>query len=324
MKRMKAIKFLLNVIVLAALFSSCKKDSDIFTPNPTTPGLDTNWVASITDQSLISQLKKSLNRDIILDSIDASAGGSFQTSEGLTVTILPQSFELQNGQPATGKIYAETILMKQKGDMVRLDKPTTSAGRILISGSQVFIKVRKENEELKLAAGKTIYIKYQESNTSSTFKVFHGDENNIYRFNWNVTSDAIGISALQGIEINSSRLRWISPNYFADTSGSRVNVITSLPADYTNGNTSVFLVFKDIKSVVGMYGDINNKKFSSGKVPSGKAAVVVSITKKGNNSFYLSHENIITGQPNLNGIQTVPLKPQPTSLTDIKAYLNTL
>jgi len=73
-----------------------------------------------------------------------------------------------------------------------------------------------------------------------------------------------------------------------------------------------------------MYGDINNKKFSSGKVPSGKAAVVVSITKKGNNSFYLSHENIITGQPNLNGIHTVPLKPQPTSLTDIKAYLNTL
>ena len=73
-----------------------------------------------------------------------------------------------------------------------------------------------------------------------------------------------------------------------------------------------------------MYGDANSKKFSSSKVPAGKVAVVVSITKKANNSYYLGHETITLGQKNLNGVQTVPLKPQPTSLSDIKIYLNSL
>ena len=321
---MKAIKILLNVILAAALFSSCKKDSDIFTPNLTSTGLDTNWVASITDQSLISQLKKLLNRDIILDSLDASGGGSFQTSEGLTIAVLPQSLVLPNGQMATGKVYAETMLIKERGDMLRIDKTTTSNGRVLISGGEVFIKLRKDNQELNLAPGKTIYIKFRDNNPSALMKVFHGDESLSFKFNWMSSNDAIGTSTQPGYEISSSNLRWIAPHYFADTSGTRTFVTASIPADCTNGNTSVFLVFKDIKSVVGMYGDVNSKKFSSGKVPSGKAAVVVSITKKGNNSFFLAHENIITGQPNLNGIQYVPLKPQPTSITDIKAYLNTL
>jgi len=69
---------------------------------------------------------------------------------------------------------------------------------------------------------------------------------------------------------------------------------------------------------------MNTKRFASSKVPIGKTAIVVSITKKGTNSYYLGHETITTGQTSLNGVQTIPLKPQPTSLTDIKAYLNTL
>jgi hypothetical protein len=73
-----------------------------------------------------------------------------------------------------------------------------------------------------------------------------------------------------------------------------------------------------------MYGDMTTKKFSSPKVPAGKVAIVVSITKKGTNSYYLGHETITIGQTSLNGVQTVPLTPRQTSLTDIKAYLNTL
>ena len=323
--KMKTKIILLHAMIAAMLFSSCKKDSDVFISNSTSPGLDTNWVASITDMSLISQLKKALNRDILLDSIDATAGGNIQTSEGLNIFILPQSLVLQNGQTATGKIYAETILIKQIGDMIRFDKPTTSMGRILISGGQVFIKLRKDNEELSLAPGKTIYIKYSDNNPSQLMRVFHGDESNLYKFNWIPKSDAIGVSTQPGYEISSSSLRWISPNYFADTMGTRINITASVPADCTNGNTSVFLVFKDIKSVIGMYGDINTKKFTAFKIPAGKQAVVVSITKKGNNSYYLSHENIITGQTGtVSGGQVVPLIPQPTSITDIKNYLSTL
>ena len=272
-------------------------------------------------------MKRLLRKDNFLDSVDATTGSTFQTSKGLTVIVLPMSLQLSNGQLATGKIHVETMLIRQRGDMVRLDKPTTSFGRVLISGGEIFVRIRKDNEELSLAPGKTIYIRYNDSSPSSLMKLFYGDESNPERFNW-VSSTSNGYGAVgvnsQGYELVSDRLRWINCDYFADSSGSRVNVTASLPTDYTNANTSVYLVFKDIKSVAGMYGDAASRKFYSSKVPSGKVAVVVSITKKGTNSYYLGHETITTGQTSLNGTQVVPLKPQPTSLSDIKAYLNTL
>ena len=319
-------KILTLLTITAIIFSSCKKDTDIFIPTTST-GLDTNWIATVTDLSPVSEVKRLLRRDNFLDSVDATAGGTFQTSEGLTVIVLPQSLVLANGQLASGKIHIETMVIKQRGDMVRLDKPTTSFGRLLISGGEIFIRIRKENEELHLAPGKTIYIKYNDSSPSSLMKLFYGDESDPQKFNWlpatSGNTGAIGVTSL-GYEMVCNQLRWINCDYFADSSGSRINVTASLPADYTNANTSVYLVFKDIRAVAGMYGDATSKRFSSAKVPSGKVAVVVSITKKGTNGYYLGHETITIGQTSLNGVQSVPLKPQPTSLSDIKVYLSTL
>jgi hypothetical protein len=325
--KMKTKIILAQLIITVMLFTSCQKDTDIFIPDQTSLGLDTNWVATVTDLSPVSEVKRLLRRENFLDSVDATAGGTFQTSEGLTVIVLPGSLLLPGGALATGKIHIETILVKNRGDMVRLDKPTTSFGRVLISGGEIFIRIWKESEELHLAPGKGIYIKYNDSSPSSLMKLFYGDESDPQRFNWipstSNTQTPIGVTS-QGYELFSTQLRWINCDYFADTTGGRVNVTASLPADYTNANTSVYLVFKEIRSVVGMYGDATTKRFSSPKVPNGKAAIVVSITKKGTNSYYLGHETITTGQTNLNGVQTVPLKPQPTSLSDIKAYLATL
>lgn len=328
--KMKTKIVLFHLMITAMLFTSCQKDTDIFIQGTTSVGLDTNWVSAITDLSPVSEVKKLLRKENFVDSLDASTGGTFQTSEGLTVIVLPGSLQLSNGITATGKIHVETLLIKQRGDMVRFDKPTTSFGRVLISGGEIFVRMRKENEELHLAPGKGIYIKYRDPAASYSMKLFYGDESNSERFNWipannlnaAVNVDTIGSST--GYALFSTNLRWINCDYFADTSGARVNVTASLPADFTNANTGVYLVFKDIKSVAGMYGDATSKRFTSSKVPSGKVAVVVSITKKGTNSYYLSHENITTGQTNLNNTQVVPLKPQPTSLSDIKAYLNTL
>ena len=327
---MKTKIILFHVVITALLFSSCKKDTDLFIPDTLSSGLDTNWVAAVTDLSPVSDVKKLLKRDILLDSLDAIAGGTFHTSEGVTVIVLPGSLLLPSGILATGKIHVETLLINQRGDMIRFDKPTTSFGRVLISGGEIFVRIRKENEELHLAPGKGIYIKYRDPAPSRLMKVFYGDESIPQRFNWIPNANQTNSGSVDtlnnpsGYALFSTQLRWINCDYFADTSGGRVNVAASLPADYTNANTSVYLVFKDIKAVVGMHGDAASKKFSSPKVPSGNTAIVISITKKGTNSYYMGHETIATGQTSLNGTQTVPLKPQPTSLSDIKSYLATL
>ena len=158
--KMKTKIILFPLLITVLLFTSCQKDTDLFIPNSISVGLDTNWVAAVTDLSPISEVKKLLRKDNSIDSVDATAGGTFQTSEGLTVMILPGSLQLPNGVTVTGKIHVETLLIKQRGDMVRLDKPTTSNGRLLVSGGEIFVRIRKGNEELHLAPGKGIYIKY--------------------------------------------------------------------------------------------------------------------------------------------------------------------
>lgn len=313
-------------------FTSCQKDTDLFIPN-TTPGtgLDTVWTSSLTNLSPINVLKHSLNKELLVDSLDITIGGTIQTRDGLTVTLLSQSCLFPNGALVTGKIYIESFLVKQKGDMIKLDKPTTSNGRVLISGGEVFVKLRKENEELHLAPGKSIYLKYADASPTSLMKLFNGDESNSERFNWvpdssNINSGvAVATQPAPGYELFTNHLRWINCDYFADTSGSRINVTASLAADYTNANTAVYLVFKDQRSVMGMYGDANTRRFTSTKVPAGKQVIIVSITKRGDNGYFLGHETITTGATGtVSGGQIVPLSPQPTSLPDIRSYLATL
>ena len=312
-------------MVSVFFLSSCQKDTDIFIPTTTT-GADTVLVSNITDASLVSTLKVALAKEVSVDSLDASAGATILTRDGITIIVPPQSVALPNGSVATGKIFAETILIKQKGDMILMDKPTISSGRVLVCGAEIFVRLRNETQELSLLPGKTVYIKIADTNPSSSMKVFHGDESNKERFNWLLSSDGINYNSQSGYgyEISSSSLRWISYQYFADTSANRVSVVASLPADYTNANTAVYLVFKESKSVVGMYGDATSRKFTSPKVPVGKTAIVVSITKKGNNSYYFAHESVTIGATLNNGAQIVPLSPQPTGLNDIRAYLATL
>ena len=155
-------KLFLTLIVAALAFSSCQKDSDIFIPL-TTSGADSIWVSAITDASLVSTLKKSLNKETTVDSVDATAGGTIITKDGLTIIIAPQSLVLSTGVLASGKIYAETMLIKQRGDMILTDRPTTSNGRILINGAEIFIRLRKESDELYLASGKTVYVRYSDA-----------------------------------------------------------------------------------------------------------------------------------------------------------------
>ena len=325
MNRKIILSFLLSGLIL---LNSCQKDVDLFTPNGNPIGADTNWISTISASSPIFELKHSLNKEAIIDSIDCTTGGTILTRDGLAIILTPSSLVLPNGTPATGKVFVETMLIRQKGDMIRMDKPTTSNNRILVSGGEVYIRIRKETEDLHLAPNKRIYVRYADPAPSTAMRLFYGDESIPDRFNWipNFDSSSIGFGTpnLPAYEFSTSNLHWINCDHFYDSTGLRTTVIASLPIDYTNANTAVYLVFHDINSLMTMYGDVASKRFMSAKVPAGKQVIVVSITKKGNNSYYLGHQSITTALTGSVGSQVVPLSPQPTSSADIKAYLATL
>ncbi len=329
MNRKISTAFLFTII--AAGIFSCNKDSDVFIPDvKATQGPDTMWVNSIADTMPVNTIKKQLFPELYLDSIEVNASpASVTTPSGLTCNFPAFCCAGSGGQVITGKVYVELLLIKKKGDMIRADKPTSSYNRLLVSGGEMFVKLSKNGQELKLAQGKTITLKYNDSPILPGMKVFYGDESNAEQFTWN-PSDSINqpqvISGNNFYELTSRQLRWINCDYFYDTTGiNRVQVGPSLAPQYTNANTSVYLVFSNMRSVLGVYGNAVTRKFISGKVPVGQPAKLVVLSKQGND-YYMGTESLVTGPQASSpaGQQFIPVNPVKTTLADIKTFLGTL
>jgi hypothetical protein len=322
-------KIAIILITCTALFlNACKKNTDVFVPDPgQLNAADTTWSNSLAATAPVYALKNVLVLQIVKDSIEVNANVALLTaSNGVQVTFPPLCCVSSAGQVITGKVYVELLLIKKKGDMVLMNKPTISNGNVLVSGGEIFISLKKDGKELQLAPNAKIYIRYADAPTNPQMKLFIGDESNPAQFNWlpnTNLSDTLGIGP-QTYEIATSHLRWINCDYFYDTTGiTRSTVSAHLPANYTNANTTTFLVFRDFRSVLGMYPDVPQKKFSSGKIPNGKVATVVAISKQGND-YFLGKETITTGVNVTTGNQKVVVNPVKASLADIKLFLSTL
>lgn len=323
------------LIMMAVATSGCQKDIDIFIPD-NTQGPDTTWYNAIADYMPVKALRVSLAPQTHLDSFEVNNNPvTIVSPGGLTCRFPAQCCVTASGQPVTGKVMVQLLLVKKKGDMIAAGKPTASNNRLLVSGGEMFVRLSQNGEELKLAQGKSITLKYEETQPNQGMKVFYGDESNPDRFNW-VPADSAGTSALLPVftgnnfyELTSGQLRWINCDYFYDTTGvNRVQVVASLSPVYTNANTITYLVFNNLRSVLGMYGNAATKKFQSGLVPIGQPVTIVVISKQDNNYFLgkqtiVTSPNTIPNNPSSNQ-QLINISPVSSSLAEIKAYLATL
>ena len=317
------------LIATGFLLNACQKDIDVFIPDAgQLNGPDTSWYSSITATMPVTSLKNNLAADFYHDSIQVNANNAYiVTPSGLQCGFPPNCCVSNTGQAITGSVQVELMLIKNKGEMIRMNKPTASNGRLLVSGGEIFIRLKKDGNEVQLAPNKRILIRYPDVPLSTQMKFFAGDESNAERFNWLPVTDTLNTVGVgtQFYEINTNHLRWINCDYFYDTTGiSRVTVTADLEAYFTNANTMAFTVFKDLRSVVGMYGDISTRKFSTGKIPAGKAITVVVLSKQGND-YFLGSEHTVTALPTSGAAtQHVVVKPVKRSLAEILNFLNTL
>ena len=323
------------LLIAGVLFlSACKKNTDVFVPDPGQINApDTTWYNTINTSMPVIALQNNLALEPLKDSFEISTTTPttviINATAGVQCTFPTLAFVNSAGLPVTGKIIAEILLIKKKGDMVLMNKPTTSNGRMLVTGGELFIRLKKDGQDVQLAPGAKIYLKYPDAPIVTNMKLFFGDETVPERFIWlpnNDTANNIVVPGVQFYEIATNHLRWINVDYFYDTTGiNRNTVSTQLLSNYTNANTSVFLVFKEIRSVLRLNADVPERRFLSGKVPSGKTATIVVISKQGSD-FYLGKESITTGNNLTAGTinQRIPVTPVKTSIADIKAYLATL
>lgn len=320
----------LLLISAALILNACQKDTDIFVPDGgQTNGPDLNWYSTITSTMPVSLLKNGLAIDIYTDTIQVNNNTAYITTPfGLLCGFPPNCCTTSAGQSVTGTVKVEMRLVKNKGDMVRLNKPTTSNGRLLVSGGELFIRLRNDTQELQLAPNKKITLRYSDSPFNTQMKLFVGDESNPDQFNWlpapDPSNNTLTITS-QYYEIQTNHLRWLNTDYFYDTTGiSRTTVSADLATHFTNANTIAFVVFNGFRSVVAMNADVLSKKFRSIKLPVGKEITVVVISKQGND-YFMDHKTVITATQNTTpSDQIVVTNPVITTLANIKSYLSTL
>lgn len=316
------------IISTALLLQACQKNIDMFVPDAAqAAGLDTSWNTTIAATAPVFSLQNNLRVEPVTDSFEVNNNfATINSLPDLQCTFPPNCCVNAAGQTVTGKVYVDLQLIKKKGDMILMNKPTTAGGSLLVSGGEFFISLKKDGKELQLAPNAKVSIRYSDAPVNSAMKLFYGDETVPGRFNWIPNTDTVNrmIAGQQAYEIITNRLRWINCDYFYDTTGIvRTVVTTQLPSNYTNANSAAFLVFKDFRSVLGMNADVPERRFVSGKVPAGKLAVVVVISKQGND-YFLGKETITTGLNVTTNVQKVTLNPVKTSLADIRLYLATL
>jgi hypothetical protein len=341
---MKLNKPIIGIALLALVSQACKQDIEEFIVErrETVDTLaEKKWKAlapALNDTTIaINQLFKNLVAKPEVKTVNLATGGTYTFANGCTIRLAANACTGGNGQVATGAAQIEVILIKSRGDMVQYRMETVSDGKLLESGGQLFVRVSQNNQELNLASNQAITINYTiPSSPNGTMKIFNGIEGSDGRVNWvlnrdsaanNVVArrDSFSNDYLYGLTCN--RLRWINCDYFRSDTANLVKYHVQMADSFTNVNTSVFTVFRNLNAMIALQGDSTTRKFGVPNgyrgVPAGSAATLVSISRLGRDSsnyrYYLGTLDV-----NITGNVTYPLNPVRKTLAEIKTFLNTL
>jgi hypothetical protein len=328
------------LIILGWLWlSSCTKEySEEFVPYSNNPlNTDTVWrqppSTGLASNTIIAQ---ELLLTPMVDSFDVNTGAIINFPDNLTISFPPNCC-VGNYASSPGKIKVEVIWLKKKGDFIRHAKPTTSYNYLLQTGGSFNVLLSKNNIPLQLAPGVSYKLKYRNFSPSADMRFF-------YEESWTVGNDSAATwvpgylppnanvgtvniwqqydsstqTIIKGYEMTSSRLRWVNCDFFNDTTQPFTRLNVSLPVNYTNVNTSVYVVFKSKNIVATLKSDLATKTFFLPRIPIGSDVTLVSISKIGND-YYLGKKDLTVLNANLNNIS-----PELKSLTEISNYLNSL
>jgi hypothetical protein len=317
-----------SFIIITLIFFSCKKDaSDEFLTDLNNPLNDTAWRTNISPDAPVNKIFETLSTLPQTDSFDVQTDHKLQFNDYLQITFPGNACIGEGGEKISGMVKIEIDYLKTKGDMIRFRRSTKSYDRLLESGGAFNIKVMKNGKQLKIAPQKFIIIRYRNAEIYPDMNIFYGDTTaaNIDNFTWvpatdmqrvNTWGDSASITA--GYEMFSKRFNWINCDKFLDTTKPRTTVSATLPVNFTNNNTAVYLVFKDMLSVVRMYSSLANRLFYSDNIPVNNNITIVSISKIGDD-FYLGTK-AATVTKNL----VVKLSPEKKTKEEINNYINSL
>lgn len=319
LKKGMSKKLMFLSAAVGVLLFSCKKES----PEPENPATPSD------NYSSMGQFFSMNNIPMQHYTIDAVAGGSFTTPQGTVVTILPNSFVDQSGNPVTGSVTVEFKDIYKKSDMLFSQMPTMLYyGSPLKSGGEFFIRVKQGGTALKLAPNKKVEVQQPlnglaEDTAMQPFVAVPdsaGNGNNAWSFSFtdSVRSTASNyFFSLYSFSTPADSGTWCNSDNSSFFSAYPQTILTLHPTDNsTLYQTDVFLVFKTVNSMVHVYEDwAGGNDFPYYYAPQGLQCTVVAMGVKGG-KLYSSFTPVTIGNN-----QTVNFTLTETTTADFKTAL---
>lgn len=309
-------------------FTACKKDTNEFIPD-LGQQLDTAWVGSITPALQVSLLSEKLRGTLNTVTVNAVPAPLIYNASGIQISLPASGFAV-GGSIVTGALKVDYTLIQKKGDFIRYSIPTVSNRFPLESGGAFNLKITANNQQVDVVANKRIKVQYVDAAPKQGMKVYSGEPvytgNNGFT-NWTLSSDSSNVSvwdtsnifpSLKGYIVETSRTGWVHTGKILELAQPRTEVSVVMPDLFSNANTAVYMVFKNVRSVVQLTGNQNQRKFSFPNIPVNQDIMFVTISKLGD-TYYLGikDDKTITGMISL-------VKPEKISLAAILGFLNGL
>ncbi len=316
-------QFVLVSLVYALLLLGCWKDNEVFNP------YEVPQVYELKE--FFAELKAEA-----LKKRPGHTGQNFYwiTEKGSVIQIPANSLVLADGTSCDCAMTLEYLEAYNKSEILAFGVPTIAKGGHLIeSGGEFFIQAKTtDGKSLKLKSGKTIKLQVQvqaggqidpdmllftlgsdSTWVPDTTTQVNGGE-------WNLRDSLQGWGF--GYECFPKSLEWINIDKFVDVpEDQRTPVCVDLPEKYNAKNTAVFMVFKDLNSVVGLSWNEKEGHFCEpyGKVPLGYEVTFVVISRQGEEEYHLA-----TADAKITKDHHQDMVPQKATLEDIKEIIKNL
>src|SRR5687768_12352402 len=323
-REMSRVFYLIGIVVMLI---SCGKDIDLFIPRANQ--------GQIGD---ISKLKERLASDLSGDityvlSVPCSGNRVYEVDKDLVVEIPADFVDLSQYPCTTGYFDLHITVCDSKGEIMVAGIPTVSEGKLLESRIEINLQIKQGLNHIRLAHGKQISLKVNDIDPRDRMELFYGNDDNtewvqvdgdpaawdnVANGEW-FFQDTQGVISGFGYECFSDSTDWINIDVFYEVpADQRTDVCVDLPAEFTNKNTSVFMVMDDYNSVVHLQGDADAMKFCEpyGSTPIGFNVTFIALAEMGDD-IYLFAKQSATITPN----HTVTLAPVKTPYDEIKNYL---
>lgn len=227
--------------------------------------------------------------------VSGTTGGSFTTPSGTQIIVPASAFITQSGSAVSGNVTIEFKDIYKKSDMLLSDKGTRLAtGGALVSAGEFFIKAIANNSPVQIAPGKKLdIIQPQDTMPQDTvMEAFVGVVDTVIANNqafvwqpafnstvnlYNASSYIFSLYSFSGSPSQGTWCNSDNPYYFSAFPQTALTITTN--NSYSEYYTDVFIVFKDVKSMVHVYRS-SNTSFPYFGAPQGFECTVVAIGVK--------------------------------------------